>query len=114
MSGAFSTAIISTIVPRRAPSAAHWTSDSGWPGGRWPETTVRSWVTPRWVTGSRRWRAPRGGAADAGDHGRARLPPAGQHLLVAATEDEAVAALEAGHRRPASPASTSTRLISSC
>ena len=51
MCGAFSTAIISTTVPRSWASAAQTTSDSGCPGARWPETTVNSWVMPRWVTG---------------------------------------------------------------
>ena len=49
--GALSTAIISTRVPRSLARAPHCTSESGWPGGRCPETTVRSWLTPRWVTG---------------------------------------------------------------
>ena len=98
MSGAFSTAIISTIVPRRLASAPHWTSESGCPGGRWPETMVRSWVTPRWVTGMPATAGTRERAADARDdrHRDARLL-AGDDLLVAAAEDEVVAALEPGH-----------------
>ena len=47
----FSTAMSSTIVPVSRPSASQSTSDCSCPGGRWPETTTNSWVTPRWVTG---------------------------------------------------------------
>ena len=36
--GAFSTAIISTRVPRSRATASQSTSESGWPGGRCPET----------------------------------------------------------------------------
>src|SRR6202008_183097 len=51
IAGAFSTAIISTTVPRSLATPSQTTSDSGCPGGRCPEITVNSWVTPRWVTG---------------------------------------------------------------
>ena len=49
--GAFSTAISITSVPRSLATASHSTSESGWPGGRWPEMTVNSCATPRCVTG---------------------------------------------------------------
>ena len=49
--GRFCTAISSTTVPRSRASASHSTSESAWPGGRCPETTVNSWATPRCVTG---------------------------------------------------------------
>ena len=51
ISGAFCTAIISTTVPVSWATAPQLTSDSGSPGGRWPETTVNSCATPRCVTG---------------------------------------------------------------
>ena len=51
MAAAFSTAISITSVPRSRASALHSTSESGWPGGRWPEMTVNSCATPRCVTG---------------------------------------------------------------
>ena len=52
IAGAFWTAIISSSGARRATATAfQLTSDSGCPGGRCPEITVKSWATPRWVTG---------------------------------------------------------------
>lgn len=38
-------------MPRIRATPSHATSESGWSGGRWPDTTVNSWATPRWVTG---------------------------------------------------------------
>ena len=38
-------------MPPIPATASQSTSESGWPGGRWPEITVNSWATPRWVTG---------------------------------------------------------------
>ena len=43
---AVSTPIRTTTVPRSRPSAAQSTSESGCPGGRCPETTTNSWVSP--------------------------------------------------------------------
>ena len=51
MAGAFSTAIISSRVPCSRATASQSVSESGCPGGRWPEITVKSCATPRWVTG---------------------------------------------------------------
>ena len=51
IAGAFSTAIISTSVPVSPATASQSVRESGCPGGRCPETTVKSWATPRWVTG---------------------------------------------------------------
>ena len=43
-------AMISTSVPVICATASQFTRDFSWPGGRWPETTVTSWLTPRWVS----------------------------------------------------------------
>ena len=51
IAGAFSTAIISSRVPCSRATVSQSVSESGWPGGRCPEITVKSWATPRWVTG---------------------------------------------------------------
>ncbi len=51
IAGRFWTAMRSTTVPRIRATASHSTSDSGCPGGMWPEMTVNSCATPRWVTG---------------------------------------------------------------
>ena len=51
IAAAFSTAIISSSVPVSRATASQSTSESAWSGGRWPESTVKSWATPRWVTG---------------------------------------------------------------
>ena len=62
---------------------------------------VRSWVTPRWVTGMPATAGTASGLLIPGITvtGHAGLA-AGEHLLVAAAEDEVVAALEAGHPLP--------------
>ncbi len=59
---------------------------------------MRSWVTPRWVTGMPATAGTASGLLMPGItvHGDTGLT-AGDHLLVAAAEDEVVAALEPGH-----------------
>ena len=98
IAAAFSTAIISTRVPPRPATALQPTSESGWPGARWPDTTVKSWATPRWVTGMP---AVAGTPIGLGSPGTTRDRHAGlaarQHLLEAAAEHEGVAALEPHH-----------------
>ena len=96
--GRFCTAISSTTVPRSAASASQATSESGWSGGRWPETTVNSWATPRCVTGMPATAGTEIALVRPGIDGprHARLL-AGQRLLEAAAVDERVAALEAHH-----------------
>ena len=98
MCGAFSTAIISSSVPRSRPTASQSTSESAWPGGTWPETTVKSWATPRWVTGMPATAGTASGLERPGIT-RTGTPAvaAGLDLLEAAAEHEAVAALEPRH-----------------
>ena len=38
-------------MPRMRARASQSTSEVSWSGGTWPETTVNSCATPRWVTG---------------------------------------------------------------
>ena len=98
IAGAFSTAIISSRVPRSRATASQSVSESGCPGGRCPE--MHGEVVRDAAVGDRD--AGQGGDGDrAGqprDHGdRYAGLPAGHDLLVAAAEDEAVAALEPDH-----------------
>ena len=98
MAAAFSTAIISTIVPRRAREGGPLHQRLRVPRRQVAGDDVNSWATPRWVTGMPASAGHGDRAADAGDHGdRHAGLAAGQHLLVAAAEDEAVAALEPHH-----------------
>ena len=79
-------------------TASQSISESGCPGGRCPEITVKSWATPRWVTGIP---ARAGTAIGLVSPGMTVTgTPAARHaidLLEAAPEDEAVAALEPDH-----------------
>ena len=43
--------MITATVPFILPNASQLTRDFGCPGGTWPDTMVKSWFTPRWVTG---------------------------------------------------------------
>ena len=98
IAGRFFSPISSTGCRAAGASAGQSTSESGWPGGRCPETTVNSCATPRWVTGMPAGGGHRDRAGDAGHDGH-RYPGrrAGEQLLAAAAEDERVAALEPHH-----------------
>ena len=102
MAGAFSTAIISSRVPRSprdgGPSRS---SESGCPGGRCPEITVKSCATPRWVTGIPARAGTATGLVSPGTTVTG-TPAARQSLdlLETPAEDRAVAALEPNHPLP--------------
>ena len=94
-----SIAISSTSVPGagRQPGQS-MPASAGRPGSRWPDTTVKSAATPRWVSGM----PAAAGAASAelmpGHHRHRHAGrDAGEELLAAAAEDERVAALEPDH-----------------
>ena len=72
--------------------------DRGPPGSRWPDTTVKSAATPRWVSGIPAIGRRRERRTDPGnDRHRHSGGNAGEPLLAAAAEHERVAALQAHH-----------------